>query len=88
MNGYIFPKDNIRVLRQIILEVISNGKLSPLARNIASVGRSTAKNLMVSEAIDGYATLLQNIIKLPSEVAPPKAVSEISHHVKEQWQWL
>ncbi|XP_061349831.1 uncharacterized protein LOC133295063 [Gastrolobium bilobum] len=87
VNGYLFPKDNIRVLRQIVLEVISKGKISPLARNIASIGRSTAKNLMVSEAIDGYAYLLQNILRLPSEVAPPKAVSEIPPNVKEQWQW-
>lgn len=87
VNGYLFPKDNIRVLRQIMLEVISKGKISPLARNIASMGRRTAKNLMVSEAIDGYASLLQNILRLPSEVAPPKAVSEISPNVKEKWQW-
>ncbi|TKY64007.1 biosynthetic process [Spatholobus suberectus] len=87
VNGYLFPKDNVRVLRQILLEVISKGKISPLARNIASIGRSTAKNLMVSEAIDGYASLLQNILRLPSEVAPPKAVSEIPPNVKEQWQW-
>lgn len=87
MNGYLFPRDNIRALRQILLEVISNGKISPLARNIASIGRNTAKNLMVSEAIEGYASLLQNILRLPSEVAPPKAVSDIPPNVKEQWQW-
>ncbi|XP_027334148.1 uncharacterized protein LOC113848922 isoform X2 [Abrus precatorius] len=87
VNGYLFPKDNVKVLRQILLEVISKGKISPLAHNIASIGRSTAKNLMVSEAIDGYASLLPNILKLPSEVAPPKAVSEIPLNVKEQWQW-
>lgn len=87
MNGYLFPKDNSRVLRQIVFEVISKGKISPLARNIASIGRSTARNLMVSEAIEGYASLLQNILRLPSEVAPPKAVSEIPPNVKEQWQW-
>ncbi|KAG5100862.1 hypothetical protein JHK82_045914 [Glycine max] len=87
VNGYLFPKDNIRVLRQILLEVISKGKISPLARNIASIGRSTAKNLMVSEAIDGFASLLENVLRLPSEVAPPKAVSEIPPSAKEQWQW-
>ncbi|CAJ1950280.1 unnamed protein product [Sphenostylis stenocarpa] len=87
VNGYLFPRDNIRALRQILLEVISNGKISPLARNIASIGRNTAKNLMVSEAIDGYASLLQKIIRLPSEVAPPKNASDICPNVKEQWQW-
>lgn len=87
VNGYLFPKDNIRVLRQIMLEVILKGKISPLARNIASMGRRTAKNLLVSESIDGYAILLQNILKLPSEVTPPKAISETPSHVKEKWQW-
>ncbi|KAL5062353.1 hypothetical protein RYX36_024090 [Vicia faba] len=87
VNGYLFPKNNIKVLRQIMLEVILKGKISSLARNIASMGRRTAKNLLVSEAIDGYAILLQNILKLPSEVTPPKAISEIPPHVKEKWQW-
>ncbi|MED6133322.1 hypothetical protein PIB30_027355 [Stylosanthes scabra] len=87
VNGYLFPLDNTKVLRQIMLEVVSKGKVSPMARNIASIGRRAGKNLMVSEAIEEYATLLQNILRLPSEVAPPKAVSVISPSVKEQWQW-
>ncbi|KAF7826114.1 Glycosyl transferase [Senna tora] len=87
VNGYLFPKDNSRVLTQIVLEVILEGKISPLARNIASIGKDTAKNLLVSEAIEGYASLLQNVLRLPSEVALPKAVSEISPNLKEQWQW-
>lgn len=70
-----------------MLEVILKGKISPLARNIASMGRRTGKNLLVSESVDGYAILLQNILKLPSEVTPPKAISEIPPLVKEKWQW-
>lgn len=54
---------------------------------MASIGRSTAKNLMVSECIEGYALLLENILKLPSEVALPKVVSEIPLNLKEKWQW-
>ncbi|KAK8504158.1 hypothetical protein V6N13_132017 [Hibiscus sabdariffa] len=87
VNGYIFPKENIRVLTQIILQVISNGKLSPLARNIASIGRGTVKNLMVQETVEGYAFLLENVLKLPSEVAPPKVVAELPSKLKEEWQW-
>ncbi|XP_040930578.1 uncharacterized protein [Gossypium hirsutum] len=87
VNGYIFPKENIKVLTQIILQVISNGKLSPLARNIASIGRETVKNLMVQETVEGYAFLLENILKLPSEVAPLKAVAELPSKLKEEWQW-
>ncbi|XVF22451.1 hypothetical protein REPUB_Repub12eG0173600 [Reevesia pubescens] len=87
VNGYLFPKENIRVLTQIILQVISKGKLSPLARNIASFGRGSVKNLMVQETVEGYALLLENILKLPSEVAPPKAIKELPSKLKEEWQW-
>ncbi|KAI4355160.1 hypothetical protein L6164_003958 [Bauhinia variegata] len=87
VNGYLFPKDDTKVLTQIILEVISKGKISPLAHNIASTGRSTARNLLVSESTEGYAYLLQNILKFPSEVTRPKDVSEVSPNLKEQWQW-
>ena len=69
------------------MEVVSKGKLSALARNVASLGRGTAQNLMVSECIEGYALLLENILRLPSEVALPKAVSEIPLNLKEKWQW-
>lgn len=87
VNGYLYPKENPRFLTQIIRQVFSKGKLSPLARNIASIGRSTAKNLMVSETVEGYALLLVNVLKLPSEVAPPKAVAEMPLKFKEKWQW-
>ena len=69
------------------MEVISKGKMSPQARDIAAVGRKTARNLLVLEAVEGYASLLQNVLNLPSEVAPPKAVSDIPINLKEQWQW-
>ena len=87
MNGYLFPKENIRFLTQTILEVVSNGKLSPLARNIASIGKRTAKNLLVLEAIEGYTSLVENVLKLPSEVKTSKAVAEIPSKLKEEWQW-
>lgn len=87
MNGYLFPKENIKILTQILLQVISNAKLSPLARNVASIGRSTAKNLMAKETIEGYILLLENVLKFPSEVALPKTIEELSPKMKEQWQW-
>lgn len=74
-------------MTQILLQVISNGKLSPLACNIASIGRETVKNLMVQETVEGYAFLLENVLKLPSEVAPLKAVAELPSKLKEEWQW-
>ncbi|XWS35848.1 hypothetical protein CRYUN_Cryun20dG0031500 [Craigia yunnanensis] len=87
VNGYLFPRENIRVLTQIILQVISKGKLSPLAHNIASIGRGIVKNLTVQETVEGYTLLLENVLKLSSEVAPPKAVIEIPSKLKEEWQW-
>lgn len=67
--------------------MISKGKLSPLAVNIASTGRGTVKNMMVQETIEGYAILLENVLKFPSEVAPPKTVIELPSKLKEEWQW-
>ncbi|KAK9279941.1 hypothetical protein L1049_013625 [Liquidambar formosana] len=87
VNGFLFPKENIRVLTQIMLQVVSKGKLSPLAHNIASIGKGAARNLMVLETIEGYAFLVANVLRLPSEVAPPKAVSDIPPSIKEKWQW-
>ena len=87
VNGYLFPKENIGALSQILLQVISKGKLSPLAHSIASIGRGTAKSLMVSETVEGYATLLKNVLMLPSEVAPPRDVVKIPPKLKERWQW-
>lgn len=87
VSGYLFPKGNVKVLSQAISQVISKGKLSPLAHNMASLGRVTAKNLLVSECVEGYALLLENILRLPSEVALPKAVTEIPANLKERWQW-
>ncbi|XP_044502767.1 uncharacterized protein LOC123223595 isoform X2 [Mangifera indica] len=87
VNGYLFPKEKLEVLTQIILQVIAKGKLSPLARNIASVGRGTVKNLMVLETIEGYALLLETVLKLPSEVAMPKTIKELPAKFKEEWRW-
>ncbi|KAH9731720.1 glycos transf 1 domain-containing protein [Citrus sinensis] len=87
VNGYLFPKENIKALTHIILQVITNGKISPFARNIASIGRGSVKNLMALETIEGYAMLLENVLKLPSEVAFPKSIKELSPKLKEEWQW-
>ncbi|KAG6400436.1 hypothetical protein SASPL_137267 [Salvia splendens] len=87
VNGYLFPKDDMRALIRILLQVVSNGKLSVSARNVASTGKHTAKNLMVSESVDGYASLLENILTLPSEVALPLAVKSIPNKLKTEWRW-
>lgn len=70
-----------------MLQLVSKGRLSSLARDIASKGKHTAKNMMVMESVEGYASLIENVINLPSEVASPKAVSEIPSNIKTEWQW-
>ncbi|KAL2892091.1 D-inositol 3-phosphate glycosyltransferase [Bienertia sinuspersici] len=87
VNGYLFPKEDIKVLTAIILEVFSRGRLSSLAHNVASIGKRTAKNLKAIDAIEGYASLLENILKLPSEVAIPKPAAEIPSRYKNEWRW-
>lgn len=87
MNGYLFPKEDIKVLSAIISKVVTRGRLSPLAHNVASIGKGTAKNLKVMETIEGYVSLLENILKLPSEVAVPKPAAEIPSKYKNEWRW-
>ncbi|XP_010522929.1 PREDICTED: uncharacterized protein LOC104801379 [Tarenaya hassleriana] len=87
VNGYLFPKENLKALTQIVLEVISKGKISPMAQNIALMGKTTVRNMMARETIEGYATLIENVLKFSSEVAFPKNVKEISPKLRDEWQW-
>ncbi|XP_021850674.1 uncharacterized protein [Spinacia oleracea] len=87
VNGYVFPKEDVTVLTSIISKVVSRGRLTPLAHNVASIGKGTAKNLKSMEAVEGYASLLENILKLPSEVAAPKSAAEIPSKYKNEWRW-
>ncbi|KAL5989279.1 hypothetical protein ACLOJK_010169 [Asimina triloba] len=87
VNGFVYPKENMSVLTQILFQVVSKGKLTPLAQQIASIGQAHAKNLMVSETVEGHALLLESVLKLPSEVAFPKSAVEIPPKLKEEWQW-
>lgn len=67
--------------------MVSNGRLSPIAHNAASIGKATAKNFMVPENVEGYASLLESILELPSEVAVPQAAKNIPTKLKAEWQW-
>nr|GME17197.1 Phosphatidyl-myo-inositol mannosyltransferase [Ipomoea batatas] len=68
VNGFLFPKENIKVLTHIMTQLVSNGKLSLLAQNAALAGLHAARNLMVSQSVEGYALLMENILGFPSEV--------------------
>uniref|UniRef100_A0A1D1Z063 D-inositol 3-phosphate glycosyltransferase n=1 Tax=Anthurium amnicola TaxID=1678845 RepID=A0A1D1Z063_9ARAE len=87
VNGYLFSKKDIGMMTQILSHVISNGKLSPLAQNVGSLAGVHAKNFMVSETVEGYASLLEHVVNLPSEFASPKTVADIPMKLKEEWQW-
>ncbi|XP_076934702.1 uncharacterized protein LOC143601086 [Bidens hawaiensis] len=87
VNGFLFPKRDIKALTQITLQLMSKGKLSSLARNVASIGKHSAKNMMALESVEGYASLIENVVNLPSEVASPRTVSEIPSSFKTEWQW-
>lgn len=87
MNGFLFPKDNVKALRQIIKQLVLRGNLSLLAREVALRAKDTAGNFLVSEAVEGYAELLETVLRLPSEVAIPKSVADISPEFKKVWKW-
>ncbi|XP_022858780.1 uncharacterized protein LOC111379604 isoform X1 [Olea europaea var. sylvestris] len=87
VNGYLFPKENVNALTKIMFQIISNRKLSPLAVTATTIGKHTAKNLMVSESVEGYASLLENILAFPSEVATSRDAAEIPTNLKVEWQW-
>ncbi|GAA0139496.1 transferase [Lithospermum erythrorhizon] len=87
VNGYVFPKKNAKELTHLISQLISNGKLSPLAQKTAPIGKQTAKSLLVSETVEAYTSLLQNVLRLPSEATKPKAVTEVPSKPKAEWQW-
>ncbi|KAL0426071.1 UNVERIFIED_CONTAM: hypothetical protein Sradi_1141900 [Sesamum radiatum] len=57
------------------------------AQDAASSGKHAAKNLMVSESVEGYALLLENILALPSEVSISQAAKQIPVELKAEWQW-
>lgn len=75
------------MMSKILLEVVSNGKLSPLAQQVASLGKERARNLMASETILGYVSLLEKVLNYPSEIAILKPVEEIPVRLQKEWQW-
>ncbi|KAG8044881.1 hypothetical protein GUJ93_ZPchr0008g13509 [Zizania palustris] len=87
VNGLLFPRKSIGMLTQVLLQAVSNGKISVLGQKIASAGKAHAKNLMASETIEGYAVLLENVIKFPAEVINPLTAGEVPVALKQEWKW-
>ncbi|KAK4793611.1 hypothetical protein SAY86_024046 [Trapa natans] len=87
MNGFLFPKGNLKALREIIKQLVWKGKLSALAHEVALRAKVTARNFGASEAVEGYAQILETILRLPSEVSTPKSVGDLSPEFKKHWKW-
>uniref|UniRef100_A0ACD5VEY5 Uncharacterized protein n=1 Tax=Avena sativa TaxID=4498 RepID=A0ACD5VEY5_AVESA len=87
INGLLFPRKNVPMLTEVLLQAVSNGELSVQGQKVASVGKARAKDLMASEAIEGYAVLLENVLKFPAEVLTPLTSGEIPLALKQEWKW-
>ncbi|XP_066312141.1 uncharacterized protein [Miscanthus floridulus] len=87
VNGLLFPRKNIGMLAQVLLRAVLNGKVSVSGQKIASAGKAHAKNLMASETIEGYAVLLENIVKFPTDALSPLTAGEIPLALKQEWKW-
>ncbi|KAH9310555.1 hypothetical protein KI387_025590 [Taxus chinensis] len=87
IHGLLFPLGNVQMMTKALALAISSGKLSLLAQNIALAGRLHARDLMASDAIEGYSAILENVLQFPSEVAVPHPVSKIPEAIKGAWQW-
>ncbi|KAK8552749.1 hypothetical protein V6N13_121132 [Hibiscus sabdariffa] len=79
-----FPKHNPDALLRAFSLLISNGRLSRFAETVASSGRLLAKNILASECITGYASLLVKLLYFPSDVLLPGSVSELK---QGSWEW-
>lgn len=86
-HGLLFPVGNVNMLTKAVSLAILNGRLSPLALEIASAGRLHAKNVMIPDVIGGYAALLENVLQFPSESALPHPTSDIPEMFTRGWQW-
>ena len=75
------------MLAQVLLGAVSNGKVSVSGQKIASAGKAHAKNLMASETIEGYAVLLENVVKFPTDALSPLTAGEIPLALKQEWKW-
>jgi hypothetical protein len=42
---------------------------------------------MASETIEGYAILMENVIKFPTDVLSPLSAGDIPSALKQEWKW-
>nr|GMC89454.1 Phosphatidyl-myo-inositol mannosyltransferase [Ipomoea batatas] len=78
--------EDIKVLTDVMARVVSNGKLSRLAQDVAFSGEHIALNLMVSKSIEGYALILENI--MPPGVEAKSLAVRVPKFLVPKWKWL
>jgi hypothetical protein len=71
-------------LTKAFSHVIEEGKLSDLAKKVASEGKILAKNLLAYEFVSSNAKLLENVLYFPSNVMLPASLSQIQ---QKTWSW-
>ncbi|KAJ9175462.1 hypothetical protein P3X46_014013 [Hevea brasiliensis] len=84
VHGLLFQKYNPEALMKVFSLLISDGKLSRYAQNIAASGRLLARNMLASECMTGYARLLENLLSFPSDALLPGPSSQLQQKV---WEW-
>lgn len=62
----------------------SDGRLTRIAKNIASSGRLLAKNMLASECITRYANLFEEVLNFPSDIILPDSIAQLP---KAVWEW-
>ncbi|XP_019194793.1 PREDICTED: uncharacterized protein LOC109188619 [Ipomoea nil] len=85
VSAFLYPKEDITVLTEVMARVVSNGKLSRVARKVALVGEHIALNIMVPKSIQAYALILENII--PPGVAGKSLALPVPKFLVPKWKW-
>ncbi|KAL3649966.1 hypothetical protein CASFOL_006369 [Castilleja foliolosa] len=84
VHGIIFSKNNPDALRNAFSLVISEGKLSRVAKYVGYSGRLRAKNMFAEECIIAYANLLEYVFDFASDVLLPSRASQLNNSI---WEW-
>uniref|UniRef100_A0A2P2MFY1 Uncharacterized protein MANES_07G093200 n=1 Tax=Rhizophora mucronata TaxID=61149 RepID=A0A2P2MFY1_RHIMU len=83
-HGIFFARHNSESLMMAFSLLVSDGKISKFAQDVASFGRQLAKNMLASECATGYARLLEILLSFPSDALLPGSVSQLQQKV---WEW-
>ncbi|GFQ00337.1 hypothetical protein PHJA_002177700 [Phtheirospermum japonicum] len=84
VHGIIFSKNDPDSLRNAFSLLISEGKLSRVAKYVGSSARLRAKNMFAEECIIAYANLLEYVFDFPSDVLLPSRASQLNNSI---WEW-